>query len=157
MHRVLRSRTPGTQHEAGSAIFLMPAVSLMIIYLTGFLVDLGTVLAKADGLNQVLSLSAASATTQISASAFFDNGKVVLNPANAEQVAVRQMVSAMPKGTLLEGAPRIRVQGGAICVRATELIGLPFRLSPTSGTTIAFTSTASALAKGSTSATAPNC
>ncbi|TAN28110.1 MAG: hypothetical protein EPN30_03435 [Actinomycetota bacterium] len=143
--------------EQGSAIFLAPLVALIMVYLAGFFVDMGDAVTKADGLDQALSLSAAAASTQISRSAFYGEGLVVLDPPASQAAAVSQLMNSMPKSTVLEGDPLVEVDQGAVCVRARELIKMPFSLIPGIDPYISYSSSSSAVAKGSGTSTAPQC
>lgn len=141
----------------GSAIFLTPLLIFVMAYLTGFFVDLGTGITKADGLDQSLTLAAAAASTQVSAGEFYQNGLVALNPASSREVAIAQLQETMPKGTALDAVPSVVVSGGAVCVRASETIRMPFTLLPGVSPEITYSSSSSAIARGSDTTTAPGC
>ncbi len=141
----------------GSAIFLTPLLIVVMAYLTGFFVDLGTGITKADGLDQSLSLAAAAASTQVSASKFYQSGLVALDQASSTTVAIAQLQSTMPKGASLDALPSVVVSGGAVCVRASEKIKMPFTLLPGVSSEITYSSSSSAIARGSDTKTAPGC
>ena len=156
MHRFL-IRASRPLDSRGSAIFLAPLLLLMMVYLTGFFVDLGDGFSKADGLDQALSLSAAAASTQVSAGKFYRDGLVVLDPVSSQESALSRLITSMPKGTVLENPPSVAVSGGAVCVRATELIKMPFALIPGVSRYLRYSSSSSAIAKGSDTSVAPGC
>ncbi len=150
-------RRPNPDREQGSAIFLAPLVALIMVYLAGFFVDLGDAMTKANGLDQALSLSAAAASTEISRSAFYGEGLIVLDPQASQAAATSQLMNSMPKNATLEGSPTVEVAQGAVCVRARELIKMPFSLIPGTDPSISYSSSSSAIAKGSATSTAPQC
>lgn len=156
MHRIL-NRASHPKDGQGSAIFLAPLLVLMMVYLTGFFVDLGDGFAKADGLDQALSLSAAAASTQVSASEFYRDGLVVLDPDSSQKSALSRLITSIPKGAVLEIPPSVTVAGGAVCVRATEQIKMPFSLIPGLSPYLSYSSSSSAIAKGSATNIAPKC
>ncbi len=156
MHRLLTRWTRPLDTD-GSAIFLAPLLIVVMAYLTGFFVDLGTGITKADGLDQSLSLAAAAASTQVSASEFYQSGLISLDQASSTNVAIAQLQSTMPKGTSLDGSPSVVVSGGAVCVRASEKIRMPFTLFPGISPEITYSSSSSAIARGSDTKTAPGC
>lgn len=141
----------------GSAIFLAPVLLLMMAYLSAFLVNIGDAITKADGLDQSLSLAAAAASTQVSAQSFYEDGVIVLNPSDSTKVADLQIASTIPAGTTLVGSPSVITVGGGVCVRATELIELPFKLVPGLGSSISYSDSSSAIARGSGTRSAPTC
>ena len=119
--------------------------------------DLATAISKADGLDQSLSLAAAAASTQVSSRQFYQNGVVRLDPVSSQQVAVRQLETTLPKGAALAGTPYVVISSGAVCVRASEMIKMPFTLFPGINPQITYSSSSSAVAKGSGTSTAPDC
>lgn len=143
--------------DTGSAIFLAPLLIVVMAYLTGFFIDLGDAMTKADGFDQSLSLAAAAGSTQVSASDFYRNGLVVLNQSAAQQAASTQVENTLPHGTRLIGDPSVVVSQGAICVRASERIKLPFSLVPGISPYISYSASSSAIARGSASTVAPTC
>jgi len=151
------TRLPNHEREQGSAVFLAPLVALIMVYLAGFFVDLGNAMTKANGLDQAVSLSAAAASTKISPSAYYGEGLIVLDPQAAQAAATSQLMNSMPKNTTLEGSPMVEVTQGAVCVRARELIKMPFALVPGIDPSITYSSSSSAIAKGSATTTAPQC
>lgn len=145
------------KEETGSSIFVAPVLMLIIVYLTGFSIDLGDAFTKADNLDQALALSAASATTQISKAAFYQNGVVSLDRSRAQATANTYLSSAMAQGSTLVSSPKIIVQGAAICIRAREEIRLPFALVPGTRSIVTYSSSSSAIAKGYSSNAVPIC
>ncbi len=150
-------RRPNPEREQGSAVFLAPVVALIMVYLAGFFVDLADAMTKANGLDQAVSLSAAAASTKISRSAFYGKGLLVLDPQASQTTATSQLMNSMPKNTTLEGSPTVEVSQGAVCVRARELIKMPFALVPGINPSITYSSSSSAIAKGSATTAAPQC
>lgn len=143
--------------ETGSAIFAAPVLMLMVVYLTGFFVDLGDAFTKADNLDQALALAAASATTQISQAAFYQSGEVALDASRAQEVASARLSSTMADGTALEAVPKIIIAGPAVCIRAREEIRLPFALVPGQSSIVTYSSSSSAIARGYSSNEVPKC
>ena len=156
MHRTI-DKPVKPDHDRGSAIFLGPLLVVVIAYLTGFFVDLGDAMTKADGFDQSLSLAAAAGSTQVSATEFYRSGLMVLNPSTAQRAAISQVETTLPHGTRLIGGPSIIVSQGAICIRANELIKLPFSLVPGMSPYVSYSSSSSAIARGSATVTAPTC
>ena len=145
------------EDDWGSAIFLAPLLIVIMAYLTGFFVDLGDAMTKADGFDQSLSLAAAAGSTQVSATEFYRHGLMVLNPSTAQNAAITQIETTLPQGTTLIGSPSVVVSQGAICIRASERIKLPFSLVPGISPYISYSSSSSAFARGSATKMAPTC
>lgn len=145
------------EDDRGSAIFLAPLLIVIMAYLTGFFIDLGDAMTKADGFDQALSLAAAAGSTQVSATEFYRDGLVVLNPSSAQEAAISQVETTLPQGTRLIGGPSVIVSQGAICVRASERIKLPFSLVPGISPYISYSSSSSAIARESATTMAPTC
>jgi len=126
-------------------------------YLAGFFVDLGDAITKANGLDQSLSLAAAAGSTQVSETEFYRNGLILLNPSSAQLAAASLIEATLPQGTVLSGSPFVVVSQGAVCIRASELIKMPFSLAPGMSPYISYSSSSSAIARGSQTTTAPIC
>lgn len=160
MHRVLTQQTLTGRNDSdddGSALILAPLLLLLIVYMTGFFIDLAYVFAKAGGFDQTLALAAASGSTQISESAFYQKGLLVLDPVSAKITAISQLEKSMPARAALTGIPEVIVDGGGICISASEIVRLPFLLGVDANPDITYTSRASAIAKGSSTDVPPIC
>lgn len=145
------------QQERGSAIFIAPMLILLSVYLMGFLLDLGDALTKATDLDQSVEMAAASATTQISRSSFYETGSISLNAADAYLLASSEIRSSLPSETKLIKPITVVTLGPTDCVRGTISIQLPFRLIPGSPGIVTYSASSVAIAKGVSTASVPNC
>ena len=136
---------------------MAPLLVLLTVYLLGLFLDLGSAITKADGLDQSLSLAAAAASTQVSATDFYQDGLVVLNSAAARDAAISQLDATIPKNAVLAALPQVKVLAGSVCIRASELISMPFALIPGTSQQITYSASSSAIAKGSGTNVAPQC
>lgn len=144
-------------NDDGTAILITPVLVLVLLYLVGFFIDLGDAFTKADALDQTVSLAAAAATSQISESSFYQTGAVVLDPSAAQTAAIGLIESQIAPSTRLAASPLVRVSGGGVCVRISAAIKMPFTFIPGQPTTIQYSTSSSALAKGSSTTTPPTC
>lgn len=157
MHWIRHSYYNKQIKEHGSAIFLAPMLILMVVYLMGFLLDLGDALTKASDLDQSVEMAAASATTQVSKSSFYETGSIKLNSSDAYLVASSELQNSLPAETQLIKPVTVVTTGPADCVRGTVSIRLPFTLIPGSSDRVTYSTSSAAIAKGVSTSTVPSC
>lgn len=143
--------------ERGGAIVTGPIIILIVIYLTGFFVDLADGFIKASDIDQTLALAAASATTSISKPQFYQHGQIDIATGTAYSIALSQIKTSLPTDVRLTSPVDFVAKGAADCIRAKVTITLPFPLLPFESKNISYTDSSSALAKGSGTQLPPTC
>lgn len=145
------------KREQGSAIVAAPIIILIVIYLTCFFIDLADAFIKASDVNQAIALAAASSTTEISKSKFYNYGQIAINNGLAYSQAATEIQSALPSQVRLDTPIRLVTNGDTDCIRASVNITLPLPLLPEYSRTIAYSDSSSAIAKGAGISIPPTC
>lgn len=145
------------RNEHGAAIVVAPVITLIVVYLICFFIDLADAFIKASDVNQAIALAAASSTTKISKSEFYKFGRIAINNDLAYAEANAEIQSYLPSNVTLDAPIRLFTNGNSDCIRASVTITLPLPLLPETSRTISYSDSSSAIARGSGTSIPPKC
>ncbi|MGH9306251.1 MAG: hypothetical protein ACRD0I_05120 [Acidimicrobiales bacterium] len=107
----------------------MPAAVLILVILAALALDSALVYLGQRQLSDAAASAAADAAGSISDAAFYQHGLVILNPAQAVQVAMASIGAQQFSQVRLSGSPDIEVVGNQVCVALTGSVTHIFGLA----------------------------
>lgn len=108
--------------DSGSVWILAPAAVLVLVILGALAVDSAVVFLGQRQLSEAASSAATNAVSAISRSAFYRQGRVVIDSARATQVADETVASEDLSAARLSSPPVVIVEGDQVCVRLVALV-----------------------------------
>ena len=143
--------------DRGSALMLMPAAVLVLFVLGALVVDSATVWLGQRQLQNAAEVAATDAASAVADAPYYSSGRVVLDPAAAQWVALASLAADRIPGVTLTDPPAIQVSGRQVCVSLTGTVRPVFgRAVPGFGVTTTVHGRATATVAGDAGTAVPH-
>ena len=108
--------------ERGSALVLVPAITLVVFALAGMAVDLSALHSAHRSLHRSVSAAADDAAAMLDQRHLQLTGEVRLDPAAAQRVAAAHLATVSLPGDMVELRTDVDPAGGTVTVTATFVV-----------------------------------